>query len=162
MVRRLLCFLIGACAVPLSFAGTAHADERALRAEREALQAALQNVIDELTGRLKLPAQVTATLVPANPLLVSVEPGADRTSFVMSFEAGFLQGLTTDELRAIVAHELGHVWIFTHHPYLQTERLANNVALRVVSRQSLEQVYSKVWAHGGEKGDMARFLPAPE
>ena len=64
----------------------------------------------------------------------------------------------TTELRAVVAHELGHVWIFTHHPYLQTERLANSIAMRVVSRQNLEKIYDKVWQRGGTKGDIVQFL----
>ena len=56
------------------------------------------------------------------------------------------------------AHELGHVWIYTHHPYLQTEREANTVAMRAVPRASLERVYTKVWEHQGTIGDLARFL----
>jgi hypothetical protein len=47
---------------------------------------------------------------------------------------------------------------FGHHPYLQTERLANEIAMRVVSRESLLRVYRKVWERGGAKGDLARFL----
>jgi Zn-dependent peptidase ImmA (M78 family) len=61
-------------------------------------------------------------------------------------------------LKSTVAHELGHVWIFTHHPYLQTESLANQIAERVVSRESLVQVYEKVWKALGTKGDLARFV----
>ena len=76
----------------------------------------------------------------------------------MAFEERFLTGLDQDELKAIAAHELGHVWIFTHHPYLQTERLANTVAIRAVPRASLERVYSKVWEREGSKGDLAHFL----
>ena len=76
----------------------------------------------------------------------------------MTFEERFLTSVDQDELKAIVAHELGHVWIFTHHPYLQTERLANTVAMRAVPRASLERVYSKVWEHQGTKGDLALFL----
>jgi len=106
----------------------------------------VQDLVDDLTGRLSLPVKVTATIVRTNPLLVSVEPQADRDGdFLLAFEDGFLDGLDPDELRAVIAHELGHVWIFTHHPYLQTERQANEVAMRVVSRDSLEKVYRKVW-----------------
>jgi hypothetical protein len=76
----------------------------------------------------------------------------------MAFEKQFLTGLNADDLKAIVAHELGHVWIFTHHPFLQTERLANTVAMRAVSRESLERVYHKVWERDGGKSDLARFL----
>ena len=48
--------------------------------------------------------------------------------------------------------------MFTHHPYLQTEQLANQVAMRVVSRDTLQRVYTKVWAHSGSKGDLIHFL----
>jgi hypothetical protein len=57
-----------------------------------------------------------------------------------------------------MAHELGHVWVFTHHPYLQTEKLANQIAMRVVTRDSLVSVYRKLWEHGGTKGDLNTFL----
>jgi hypothetical protein len=60
--------------------------------------------------------------------------------------------LKDDELRAAVAHELGHVWIYTHHPFLQTERLANSVGLRVVDRESFEKMYSKLWTYEGASG----------
>ena len=52
----------------------------------------------------------------------------------------------------MVAHELGHVWIFTHHPYLQTEAGANQIAERLVARQTLERVYAKVWPEGAPRG----------
>jgi hypothetical protein len=117
----------------------------------------IQSVVDQLRSGLSISVAVTATLVQSNPLVVSVEPQNDHV-FLLAFEQGFADQLDDEELRAVVAHELGHVWIFTHHPYLQTERLANDIAMRVVSRQSLERVYTKVWAREGAKGDLARFL----
>ena len=120
----------------------------------------VQGMIDRLRSQLNITSQVEVAVVPANPLLVSVEPVAAGSSarFVMSFEDEFLAGLAEDELHAIVAHELGHVWIFTHHPYLQTERGANQVAMRAVSRTTLERVYAKVFERKGTKGDLAHFL----
>ncbi len=120
---------------------------------------ALQELVNRLKDQLGIDAIVSAALVPSNPLLVSVQPvdGAPAT-FQMAFEQQFLAGLDADDLKAIVAHELGHVWIFTHHPYLQTERLANTVAMRAVSRESLERIYNRVWEREGSKGDLARFL----
>ena len=53
----------------------------------------------------------------------------ERTSYAYA-DAAFLDTLTDDEVEAEVAHELGHVWIFTHHAYLQTEGLANQIAMR--------------------------------
>lgn len=119
----------------------------------------IQNLVNEFRGRLAIPEEVIVAIVPANALLISVEAAKDRTgAFFLSLEDGFLDTLNDDELEAVIAHELGHVWIFTHHPYLQTERLANRIAMRLVSRESLVKVYEKVWKHKGDKGDMARFL----
>ena len=97
--------------------------------------------------------EVSVELVAANPLKASVEPvkGAAGT-FRLSIEQSFLAQLTQVELRAVIAHELGHVWIYTHHPYLQTEQLANQIALRVVSRESLDSVYGKVWPDAAGEG----------
>lgn len=96
-------------------------------------------------------------LVDENPHVVSVgrDPDAPH-SFVMAFERGFLSELTRAELRAVVAHELGHVWIYGHHPYLQTEHLANQVALRVIERDELESVYRKLESVSGRR--VARHL----
>jgi len=97
--------------------------------------------------------------VPSNPLMMSVEAPTDaRQTFLLSVEASFFDTLTDDELEAAVAHELGHVWIFTHHPFLQTEELANKIAMRAVTRETLQRVYAKVWERGGTKGDLAWFL----
>ena len=120
---------------------------------------ALQDLVNDLKTELGIDAVVSAAIVPTNTLLVSVEPVDGRPgTFRMAFEERFLASIDQDELRAIVAHELGHVWIFTHHPYLQTERLANTVALRAVPRATLERVYSTVWEREGTNGDLARVL----
>jgi hypothetical protein len=118
----------------------------------------VQTLVDELRSRLHLHASVMAAIVPENPLLVSVAPPFDREgTYRLSFEARFLDQLSDDDLRAVVAHELGHVWIFTHHPYLQTEALANEVAQQVVTRESLERVYARLWDEGTPRGTIARF-----
>lgn len=119
----------------------------------------LQDLVNEVKTQLGITAVVSAEIVPANTLLVSVQRvDANAGTFRMTFEEQFLASVDQDELKAIVAHELGHVWIFTHHPYLQTEHLANTVAMRAVPRATLERVYSKVWERQGIKGDLARFL----
>lgn len=70
----------------------------------------------------RLPVPVTPVLVAANPLVVSVERSKEREgAFSMLVDEGFASGLSDEELRAMVAHEIGHVWIFTHHPFLHTE-----------------------------------------
>jgi hypothetical protein len=130
-------------------------DVRVAGAEAQRVQA----IVDELRRQLSLQREVVVSVVPENPQVVSVRPPADRAgAFHLSFEARFLEVLSEEELRAAIAHELGHVWIFSHHPYLHTERLANDIAMRVVSRESLERVYEKLWARGGAKGQMRRFL----
>lgn len=117
-----------------------------------------QRAVDSLQARLGLGGQVVAELVPRHPLLVAVSPcRQNQGTFRLKLEAGFVGGLTDEELDAVVAHELGHVWIFKHHPYLQTEQLANKVAMRVVTREALDRVYEKVEARGGKKTSVARF-----
>jgi hypothetical protein len=119
----------------------------------------IQGIVDDLRSRLALVQAVHVSVVPSNPLKVSVESVDDLGErFLLSFDESFLTGLTDEELQAAVAHELGHVWIFTHHPYLQTEALANQIAERVVTRESLVRVYEKVWKVLGTKGDLARFV----
>ena len=128
----------------------------ALAARAQQIQAA----VDALRTRLAIPEAVVVSVVPKNDLLVSVAPMRDGgQAFGLALEDTFLDTLTHDELDAVVAHELGHVWIFTHHPYLQTEELANDIALRVIDRASLERAYQKVWQQTGRKGDLV-YLPA--
>jgi len=127
-----------------------------------AIEGRLQSLVGNLKARLEIEPAIVVTLVPSNALMMSVEAPTEPTKpFLLSIEASFLNILTDDEIEASIAHELGHVWIFTHHPYLQTEELANQIAMRAVSRGSLERVYAKVWERGGTKGDLARFLGAP-
>jgi hypothetical protein len=119
----------------------------------------VQHLVNSLKDQLAVSQEVTIAIVPTNALLVSVESSKDRDdAFLLMFENGFLDGLDEDELIAVIAHELGHVWIFTHHPYLQTEQLANEIAMRVVTRESLRRAYQKVWERAGTKGTLARFL----
>ena len=123
----------------------------------------LQSLVHELASRLEIPEAIVVSIVPRDALLVSVAPPRDDTApFRLSVERAFLDSLTEEELVAAVAHELGHVWVFTHHPYLQTEALANQIAMRVVTRESLARVYQKVWRIGGTKGDLATFLGPQE
>src|SRR5687768_5763244 len=106
---------IFACAV------SAHANEPPSAKTVEATRKA-QALVDALRAEMKVAHAVSVELVAANPLKASVEPvkGAAAGTFLLTIEEGFLTQLTTDELRAVVAHELRHVWIYTHHPFLQT------------------------------------------
>jgi hypothetical protein len=128
---------------------------------RQGDHASLQRLIDELRIELRITAPVEAVIVASNPLLVSVERQTRQTrdaAFAIAFDRDFLDSLDDHDVRAAIAHELGHVWIFTHHPYIQTERLANDVAMRAVSRESLLRVYEKVWARAGTRGDPISFV----
>jgi hypothetical protein len=140
-------------AVSAAAAGPADAEARlAARAQ------AIQEVVDGLRAQLAIPDAVFVS-IGKNDLVASVGRTTDRPdTFTLVFDDSFLDELDAEELDAAIAHELGHVWIFTHHPYLQTEELANKVALRLVTRTSLERLYEKVWLRGG-KGDL-QYLPA--
>jgi hypothetical protein len=125
----------------------------------------VQGLSDVLRKKLKIAQSVEVTIVAANRLLMSVEPvgNGSHGEFRLLVEEGFAQGLSDAELTAAVAHELGHVWIFTHHPFLQTEQLANDIAMRLVTREALTRLYERVWSRRGTKGDLARFLgPDPQ
>src|SRR4029077_130367 len=112
-------------------------------------------IVDRFRHDLSIAEEVFISVVAKNDRLVSVERSKERRGpFILSFDENFLITLDDSELSASIAHELGHIWIFTHHPYLQTEELANEIALRVVSRESLDEVYEKVWKRTGIRGDL--------
>jgi hypothetical protein len=112
-----------------------------------------QEFVDQLRTELTIRNEIQIAVVVYHPLVFSVQPiDIDKTRYLMTMELGFLLMLKDDELRAAIAHELGHVWIYTHHPFLQTERLANNIGLRVVDRESFEKMYAKLWMYEGASG----------
>ena len=119
----------------------------------------LQSTVDGLRLRLEILEPVRLSLVESNPLVMSVETLGTRSGpFVIKADQAFLDTLSPDEIEAAFAHELGHVWIYTHYPYRQSERLANDIALRVVSRSTLVPVYEKLWQRTGIKGDLAAII----
>jgi hypothetical protein len=143
--------------VVCSFSTTTFAEERA--SSTTVPEGKLQSIVSDLKARMEIASPIVVSIVPSNPLMMSVEAPTDtRQTFLLSVEASFLDTLTDSELEAAVAHELGHVWIFTHHPFLQTEELANKIAMRAVTRETLQRVYAKVWERSGTKGDLAWFL----
>jgi hypothetical protein len=136
---------------------SAFAEERA--SSTTVPEGKLQSIVSDLKSRMEIASPIVVSIVPSNSLMMSVEAPTDtRQTFLLSVEASFLDTLTDSELEAAVAHELGHVWIFTHHPFLQTEELANKIAMRAVTRETLQRVYAKVWERSGTKGDLAWFL----
>lgn len=118
----------------------------------------LQRILDRVREQLGLDHPVMVEVVPGNPHLISVEaPASAGGAFVVRVEERMLELLNTAEIEAALAHELGHVWVFTHFPYLQTEQLANEIAMRVVGRDALASVYEKVWKSGAAKGNLGSF-----
>jgi hypothetical protein len=119
-------------------------------------------VITELESRLQMPQDIEVSIVPEETRMLSVQRSHDasgnREFFLISIDRTFLEDLNEDELTTALAHELGHVWIFSHHPYLQTEALANEIAMKAVSRDSLKTLYGKLWLHLGTKGNLEELL----
>src|SRR5262245_19476437 len=124
----------------------------------------IYEILGELRTRLQLPDRLEAMIVPVNSRMVSVErhsgKNGDAGTFIMCFDEKFLASLNEEELRAAIAHELGHVWIFSHHPYLHTEALANEIAMKAVGRASLEKMYTKLWVQTGVPGNLEELLGA--
>jgi hypothetical protein len=107
-----------------------------------------REIANQLRAALQIDSDVQVAAVTYNPLVFSVEPLEKRKDhFLLSVEIGFLLMLDDKELHAALAHELGHVWIYKHFPYLQTERLANSIGLRVVPRENFERLYTKLWRY---------------
>jgi len=107
-----------------------------------------RQIVNQLRAAMQIDSDVQVAAVTYHPLVFSVEPLDKRKDhFVLSMEIEFLLMLDDKELHAALAHELGHVWIYKHFPYLQTERLANSIGLRVVPRENFEALYMKLWTY---------------
>jgi len=119
----------------------------------------LEEIVRNLCARLQISDEVTVRIDERNDKMVSSEPVSGQAhSYRISFDREFLDMLNEDEIQAAIAHELGHVWIFSHHPFLQTEELANEIAMRVTPRSMLEKVYIKLWSHNGMTGNLDDLL----
>lgn len=119
----------------------------------------LADMVRSLRTRLQISDNIEIRIDDKNDKMVSSEPLAGgREGYRISFDQHFLDLLDNDEIQAAIAHELGHVWIFSHHPYLQTEELANEVAMRVIPRDYLKKVYLKLWSQIGTAGNLEELL----
>jgi hypothetical protein len=122
-----------------------------------------REIVIQLRTALQIDSDVQVVAVAYHPLVFSVEPlDKQKDHFVLSMEMRFLLLLDDDELYAALAHELGHVWIFKHFPFLQTERLANSIALRVVPRENFESLYMKLWRYESAAGAPMDDLLGPK
>jgi hypothetical protein len=121
--------------------------------------ARLDEIAAGLATALEVPKRVEVVVVTRNDLVVSVEPiPTPAEGYRVVFEQRFFDRLNDDEIAAALAHEMGHVWIYTHFPFLQTEALANEIALKVASRKNLESLYGKLWTYTGVKGNLEELL----
>jgi hypothetical protein len=121
--------------------------------------ARLDEIAAGLATALDVPKRVEVVVVLRNELVVSVEPlPTPADGYRVVFDQRFFERLNEDEVAAAIAHEMGHVWIYSHFPFLQTEALANEIALKVASRKNLESLYVKLWAYTGVKGDIRELL----
>ena len=131
--------------------------------ETSRMEQKIDRIVADFRERLGIVQQVSVSIVSGNSHLASSACSSAQTQeYEISFDAGFLQSLDDGEVKAAVAHEMGHIWIFTNFPYLQTESLANQQALKLVPRSELQRIYEKMWKwRGGARGNLADLLGPP-
>ena len=121
------------------------------------------SVSKELKKKLRIANSLEIKIVESNPMGLSVQPiPQHHGDFLLLVDINLLSRLDKEELRAALAHELGHVWIYTHHPYLQTEALANQIAMRAVTRSSLKNLYGELAAFQGTASNVEALLGAEQ
>ena len=118
----------------------------------------LQEIAAQHAFLLGIPQHVRVVVVPNNKMVISVERDSGTDGYRLIIDQKFMEQLDDDDVVTAIAHELGHVWIFTHHPYLQTEALANQIAMRTVPRANLAALYKKLWKFTGVPGDIRELL----
>src|SRR5262245_8556618 len=80
----------------------------------------LTHIVEHLKKQLEIPNSVEIRIVRNNKLAMSVEPTDHHGDFLLLVDTRFVDRLDDEELTAALAHEMGHVWIYTHHPFLHT------------------------------------------
>lgn len=141
------------CLLPI----LARAEE--VRSDRSDLEMdKLQEIAAQRALLLGISQHIRVVVAMNNKLVISVERDPDDDSYRLLIDQKFLEQLNEDDVLTAIAHELGHVWIFTHHPFLQTEALANQIAMRTVTREQLVALYGKLWKFTGGSGDLVELL----
>ena len=119
----------------------------------------LDEIASGIAATLDIARPVEVIVATRNDLVVSVEPlPVPDKGYRVIFDKRFFERLSDEEINAALAHEMGHVWIYSHFPYLQTEALANEIALKVTPRKTMESLYGKLWAYTGVKGNIEELL----
>jgi hypothetical protein len=125
---------------------------------REVSPSGLNGVAQGLTSKLGADWNIHIVVADKNERVVSVERLLEPDRFIVTFDREFLSTLNEGEISAAIAHEIGHIWIFCHFPYLHTEFLANEIALEMVDRSDLESLYTKLQAVIGGNQTVEEFL----
>ena len=128
------------------------------RADQPVRNNKLEKIATELATTLEMHKRVQVVIVPENDRVVSVEPFVSGEGYRVEIERAFFEQLNEEEVTAALAHEVGHMWIFCHAPYLHTEALANEIALKVVPRKPLETLYAKLWTYTSVTGNLVEVL----
>src|SRR5688572_9638910 len=119
----------------------------------------LAAIARRLGAELGVQIDIQVVVAKKNDRMVSVERASlKRDTFTVTFDRNFLSGLDQGEITAALAHEIGHIWIFCHFPYVHTEVLANEIALTLVDRIDLESLYRKLRDHLGASETVEEFL----
>jgi hypothetical protein len=151
-LRVFVCVVLFLCATGVQAEGVSSKGNQPVRNPR------LEKIATGLAEALEIRKRVQVAIVPENDRIISVEPFVSGEGYRVEIEGAFLNQLSDDEVIAALAHEMGHVWIDSHQPYVQSETLANEVALRVVPRKPMETLYTKLWAYLGINGNLEETL----
>src|SRR5258706_2427809 len=117
--------LLAACLLGVLGAAAVSGKSLPKNVEDQKEEQKLVAIIKDTRSRMGISQPVSLAIIEANTRLVSVRRSQSQAgSFIVEFDRNFLSTLDENELRTVIAHEMGHVWIFTHHPFLQTEALA--------------------------------------
>jgi hypothetical protein len=136
----------------------AQVEAHSSRSDQPVRNPKLEKIAAELSTALEIRKPVQVAIVAENDRVVSVDPFLSGEGYRVEFERAFFEQLTEEEIIAALAHEIGHVWIFSHPPYIHSESLANEIALKVVPRRPLENLYTKLWSYTGTPGNLVEIL----